>query len=227
MPSQVPTSSERPSSEPSISDRPSEVPSERPSRAPTQTPSRDPTSEPRAEPQDIGRVPSFRLKLYWEDGYFWQEERREREWCMDCSPGGCSNGDHLQLEKCGSGITRFEFVGNIEEVQIKVSDENLCLEFENKLDIKLRRCDSGDDKQKFGPGRGDFEGRRFELIPTTKTNRALSQHHHPRENEEGTFHARVQSIYARFHQTHSNKLQVYAEEIHLARVHKTSYWEKD
>ena len=29
-----------------------------------------------------GDEESFRLRLYWEDGYFWQEDKDEMWWCM-------------------------------------------------------------------------------------------------------------------------------------------------
>ncbi|HEY9708970.1 MAG TPA: hypothetical protein V6D48_12285 [Oculatellaceae cyanobacterium] len=36
---------------------------------------------------------NFRLKMYWQQGYYWQEETFERKWCMQCRVNGCSLGE--------------------------------------------------------------------------------------------------------------------------------------
>ena len=42
----------------------------------------------------------FRLKLYWEDGYFWQEKTNEKWWCMACIDGKCEKNSKLELRDC-------------------------------------------------------------------------------------------------------------------------------
>ena len=37
----------------------------------------------------------FRLRLYWQNGYNWQDSSKERFWCMQCR-GGCQNGDAIR-----------------------------------------------------------------------------------------------------------------------------------
>ena len=40
----------------------------------------------------------FRLKLYWRDGYYWQESRKETWWCMSCgSNGHCKKNEVMHL----------------------------------------------------------------------------------------------------------------------------------
>lgn len=40
----------------------------------------------------------FRLKLFWKNGYFWQESREETWWCMACGKkGDCKEGEVLRL----------------------------------------------------------------------------------------------------------------------------------
>jgi hypothetical protein len=48
---------------------------------------------------------TFMLKMYWEEGYHWQEEWKERKWCLKCESsnwGGhiCKEDDHLLLDEC-------------------------------------------------------------------------------------------------------------------------------
>ena len=44
----------------------------------------------------------FRLRLYWEEGYCWQEEWDERKWCLECEGGICTEGSYLWLQECSS-----------------------------------------------------------------------------------------------------------------------------
>jgi hypothetical protein len=128
---------------------------------------------------------SFRIKMYWQQGYYWQEERIERKWCLDCRSGRCGSGVEITIRKCDSGNTRFEFVGGSGgQVQIKVTGQDLCLELmeSNNRDIKLQKCTTGSRRQLFTAGPGDFNGSRFELQPVQVAG-CLSQPHHPRDGE--------------------------------------------
>ena len=58
-----------------------------PAPAPTDGPTPRPTTEERAAARIVVPPPevdatSFRLRLYWEEGYFWQEDSDEMWWCM-------------------------------------------------------------------------------------------------------------------------------------------------
>jgi hypothetical protein len=130
---------------------------------------------------------SFRIKLYWEEGYNWQEEWIERKWCLECSSGRCGTDVDIVIRKCDSDTTRFEFVdsGDGQQVQVKVAgQDNLCLELmeSNNRDIKLQNCVTGSRRQLFTAGPGDFNGDRFEL-QNVQIAGCLSNPHHPYDGE--------------------------------------------
>jgi hypothetical protein len=39
---------------------------------------------------------SFRLKMFWQKGYFWQESAKEKKWCLTCR-NGCKSGSNVQI----------------------------------------------------------------------------------------------------------------------------------
>lgn len=39
-------------------------------------------------------VGGFRLRMYWDEKYNWQESKNERFWCMECD-GMCDDGDKM------------------------------------------------------------------------------------------------------------------------------------
>ena len=53
---------------------------------------------------------NFCLILYWEEGYYWQEEVFERQWCMECRNDSCNIGDQLYIYECGDNNEWFDFV---------------------------------------------------------------------------------------------------------------------
>jgi hypothetical protein len=94
MPTETPSSSPSismvPSSAPTESAAPSEVPSVspthsiQPSAAPTSLPSNVPTLSLEPTFQPVSSNFRFKLRLYWQQGYFWQESTSERYWCLEC-----------------------------------------------------------------------------------------------------------------------------------------------
>ena len=150
-------------------------------------PTPTPPSPPPPTPSPPTPVSSdrFRLKLYWQEGYFWQEETRERKWCMKCRSNGCSNGEKLYIETCGGSSQYFNFVylNSSGEVQIKLDGQNLCLERTSK-DIRLYSCDENDPKQRWFAKRGDFDGDKFEISQRTYSDYCITQRHHPKADEE-------------------------------------------
>lgn len=77
LPSTIPTTSLAPSASPSM------IPSSIPSNAPTDLPTTSPSWSPTLGP--ISRDRSFKLRLQWEEGYFWQEDTKETFWCVECT----------------------------------------------------------------------------------------------------------------------------------------------
>ena len=39
----------------------------------------------------------FRLKMYWRNGYYWQEKTTETWWCMGCRGGACKENSVMEL----------------------------------------------------------------------------------------------------------------------------------
>jgi hypothetical protein len=143
------------------------------------------------------------LKLYWERGYFWQEETREREWCMKCRNSGCDHGDKLYIYTCSGSSERFDFVESASNYYlIQIHGTNLCFE-RKRNDIFLKNCDMGNDDQLWFAKKGDFEGARVEISPKGKSSHCITQRHHPKKDEE-----------------------VELESCSTARKGETSYWNR-
>ena len=88
---------------------------------------------------------SFRLKLYWNESYWWQASNIEIAWCMACQKlpqddgdgGGqtslCQEGDPLFLHYCSNEafVVSFDFVNGLNSnstILIHVFESELCLE---------------------------------------------------------------------------------------------------
>ncbi|CAB9500538.1 chromosome segregation ATPase-like protein [Seminavis robusta] len=147
----------------------------------------------------------FALKVYWEEGYNWQNETIERYWCMtrdyegspitgrcwmgteemDCDPkelyvGGCSRENPRQ---------RFRFLPvSSDEVLVEAFHEGRCLQRTN-LRITLETCDETLHTQRWFSIRGGFNERRFELSQKTQSQRCVNQDHHPKPGEVFRMHA--------------------------------------
>lgn len=84
------TPSGRPSQIPSISQIPSLIPSEAPSTSkepsnnPSETPSHEPSTSMMPSYSTISPDYAFKVRLQWQQSYFWQEEKVERWWCLEC-----------------------------------------------------------------------------------------------------------------------------------------------
>lgn len=136
----------------------------------------------RVERRDVdATAKKFRIKLYWEKGYRWQGEKVERKWCMECK-NSCKSGAEMKITHCNDKNDKFEFIGNSKSVQVKVSGTNFCLTLSGTKKIKLDKCSSSNNKQRFNPGKGDFDGKRFELFTSTYDG-CLDTHHDPKNNE--------------------------------------------
>ncbi|GKY93226.1 hypothetical protein MPSEU_000290300 [Mayamaea pseudoterrestris] len=131
------------------------------------------------------------LKMYWQQGYYWQEETRERKWCMRCVNGSrnCGEGQGLEITNCDSSdVANWEFVSGPNGSRlIKLQSSNLCIRWGRWL--ILDSCDSSDSRQQFAlPGSGS----RFEIQPASDSNACVTQSHHPREGEDlGLWECRI------------------------------------
>ena len=145
----------------------------------------------------------FRLRLYWEHGYYWQEKTDERWWCMSCGDDGiCKKNDVMRLRNCKDKSdldARFNVISQKRGDQLRVFGTDLCLQKRGKSrHILLKPC-KNKPLQWFSGLRQNGES--FELRPSRFANHCLSNHHHPKIGEV-----------------------VYAESCHLAHKADTGYW---
>ena len=153
----------------------------------------DMASEPSLSPYLRGTndqrnlLSSFQLKMFWKEGYCWQEEWIERKWCMSCQGEKCTPGERLWLQFCDAGQVTQQFyylpVANSGNGQLKTASENLCLERVSDEVFKLYECKTTNrDNQLFVGIKTD--GRLFELSPKGKTDKCLVNfEHHPKGEE--------------------------------------------
>ena len=143
-----------------------------------------PTQAPIDPPPPTATAESFRLKLYWEPGYFWQEERIHRKWCMKCR-NGCRPGNRVHIVDCAKNPTKWTFLKlDNDEIQVRVKNENLCLEREGRR-ISLRICKHSILRQRWFASDGSLApGERFEISPRGRPKMCITQRHHPKHGEE-------------------------------------------
>jgi len=126
---------------------------------------------------------SFRLKLYWEFGYDWQEVFWELEWCMQCPESECVLDGEVFLDTCDDDSTWFVFENlTNKQTQLRVAVTNLCLELDGPRRIRLRPCDAFNERQFFHSGNQRFTDDFFEIHTPTLPG-CLTQEHHPRGGE--------------------------------------------
>lgn len=155
------------------------------------------------------RPPSgtFRLKLWWQQGYVWQEETKERKWCAmfdyDGYPGSgkcwygldtmtCSSQESY-IAKCGNeNRQRFLFVDLAGgEILIKLgNNDNECWERSSRA-VKIRQCDANNPLQRWFSPNGSFNGQRFEISQKGFENQCVSTAHHPKAGEVVEMHSCV------------------------------------
>lgn len=146
----------------------------------------------------------FRLKLYWETGYYWQEITTEKFWCMACPSGKeCTRNSKMELRDCKNKSNQdAQFVATKIKKghQFRVTNTNLCLTKRRRGSaILLKPCNAKNKWQVFTGFKPD--GSRFDLKPSSSSKRCLSQHHHPKRGEI-----------------------IYAESCFKAHTFDTGYW---
>jgi hypothetical protein len=138
----------------------------------------------------------FQVKMYWEEGYCWQNEWDERDWCWECEGSGCGEGDHIWLKECDDNEDDQRFTyENIDEtiqaIKIKpLNSQDLCWTRTGENEHQLKPCGdnykdeaTGLDKQVLV---GFAESGRFQLHPNgfDETNpdmfKCITTHHHPK-----------------------------------------------
>jgi len=151
----------------------------------------------------------FRLKMYWEEGYFWQERTEERWWCMQCvdkmGNSTCEKNSRMQLRNCRTksdldAIFTYTSFGD-GGYQFRIANtNNMCLQkMGDRRAIRVRPCKDDQMLQRFMGFHPDLD--RFDLRPIIYSDRCLTNHHHPKPNET-----------------------VYAETCKKAHQYDTGYW---
>lgn len=223
------TPSSQPSASPTLSAAPTFEPTPKPTNRPTNRPTRQPTSRPTNKPTSANLPSSFRLRLHWEKGDFWQDEAWEKWYCMACANCNanvfdqkcdvvnyCNNDMMLALTECrpnrDTDAARFTLLpGNnkfdLDGDQLKIANRNLCLSLVSARMMKLETCDASKIEQRFTGFKSEGDGA-MEIAPAKVSKkdgvvveRCITNHHHPRENE-----------------------RLYAEICKLARISDTNLW---
>jgi hypothetical protein len=143
----------------------------------------------------------FRISLYWQQGYMWQEVDYEfQQFCMMHSyegyPGrgkcyygawdaGPCRSDAVYIAECNDDPRQQWTFVNLrnEEFQIKTATENQCMERIGYSTIRLRDCDSNNARQRWYTPAGDTSDRRFAISQASTSNLCIGQLHHPKDGE--------------------------------------------
>lgn len=143
-------------------------------------PSAAPTLSPSASPTD--RPEDFRLRLYWERGYYWQETRSEMWFCVECN-GGCRSGASLMVDRCSRSDGRQRFVSMGDTLR-PADNTDLCFTstgYNERDPMRLYPC--GGDRARRQSFVGFKPRGKFELQPRGDSSRCVSQMHHPKPYE--------------------------------------------
>ena len=133
-----------------------------------------------------GGEPAARVKLYWQEGYYWQEKKYEfTKFCMQCK-NSCSVGNKIEITKCSSS-NRQKFVRVEGDRTIRPAmASNLCFQrYSVDEDLTLEYCDSGTDQKFEIVGTAWRKNGKFEIQPVKLKSQetCMSNPHHPRIGE--------------------------------------------
>lgn len=151
-----------------------------PTPPPTPRPTPRPTFKPVAPTPISG---NFRLRLYWEKGYYWQESTKETFWCMETDDS--DEGDEVYVDWCKSDKDeqRWVKVGNTFRPD---DDTSLCMTTTGTSEsnpIRLYKCD-GRIEQEFISPNLVAKNVKFQMKPKKYGgSRCLTQQHHPKADE--------------------------------------------
>ena len=140
---------------------------------------------PVVAPVEPPTTDNFRIKMFWND-YYWQEEKFDRVWCMQCKDG-CEQGELMFLHYCAWDSARFDFLEIMDTdhvIQISVVDTDLCLE-RSGTSTSLEICNSDEPLQYWKTTEGSFDGDYFfEFIQYIDDEEyCVTTHHHPKYGE--------------------------------------------
>jgi hypothetical protein len=139
-------------------------------------------------------IDAFRLKLYWEDGYYWQEETFERPWCVRCTSLGCQVDGAMIIVNCDNDgnhgepdLFRFLQLPSTDGTatfQIQEITSELCFQRTQDRQISLQPCQAELLRQQFFSSGGNVAiGDRFQMQPLDYPGFCVTQDHHPKYGE--------------------------------------------
>ncbi|GKY93486.1 hypothetical protein MPSEU_000316100 [Mayamaea pseudoterrestris] len=130
----------------------------------------------------------FVLKMYWQEGYRWQQETFERKWCMRCdsSQQECASGRGIYVTNCDADMTtNWEYLNLADgSFSLRLRDADLCMQANGFARVTVEPCDLSNPSQNWRGVNGVAEfNNRFELRAQPYPNDCVTQQHHPRQGE--------------------------------------------
>ena len=146
------------------------------------------TAAPSASPTPMATSKDFRLRVYWQRDYYWQDSSRETWWCMQCG-GRCHDGDSVYIDWCGS--TDRQQWNTVGDTIRPMLDPTLCLTTNGynseSRPLRVQKCKEatlrGGDVANDQTWEGFDMNNKFELHPKGVEDKCVTQQHHPKSYE--------------------------------------------
>lgn len=125
---------------------------------------------------------NLRLRMYWEEGYYWQEDVGETWWCMrhDSGKAEISRCDSRKSEQVMRLIMLPDGQAMIKSVELGKCIRNS----RSGGQARFTTCNQEDPQQLFIAQNGGWNSRHFEITKIGEEDDCLTQLHHPRNGEE-------------------------------------------
>ena len=154
--------------------------------------------------------------MYWQYGYYWQENYKQEWYCLQCrnkswdKRKGCNVGQRIEIDDCQRRRHRQQFVRVEEDKSIRPAmAPDLCFTHQNHADdiyldtISLEYCNGSQEQRFYIVGTPWQKNGKFEIRTSLRSQKqptCLTNAHHPRKYEN-IFPQRCDR--ARFHETAS------------------------
>mmetsp|Transcript_30349 Transcript_30349/g.54979 ORF Transcript_30349/g.54979 Transcript_30349/m.54979 type:complete len:187 (+) Transcript_30349:280-840(+) len=120
----------------------------------------------------------FNMRIFWKNGYRWQNSSSEKKWCMQCKANKCPKGSGIKVERCDRDDWRQHFYFDDGRIRSR-RNKDVCLEREGRS-IVLENCSNSRD-QIWASLRKDEP---FQLRIPGNIHKCASQHHQPKSGEK-------------------------------------------
>jgi hypothetical protein len=123
----------------------------------------------------VSAAEKFRLRLYWERGYYWQQQKIDPKLCIRCVNSTCPVRNQLVIDVCDKGAVYWKCIVHGTEVQIRHADKNVCFERRGR-NIYLNVCDQSQASQRWLSSQGTFNSSsKFEVTAHGMPGYCMSQ----------------------------------------------------